>query len=272
MNLKELCVKIELQDEMARAVEDFSAEFDFSTVDEQIARLVDPDCSADARTALETAVGDDPKGVKILSCYLRAALITREKYDELGVDEKIYIDTMKCFPRFIGETLERNDLLAFQTAYWSYRHLNTTLVRIGTLEYERKVREGVKVLSIHIPSNADLSQETLDRSVADARKFMREKFPEYGEAPMICESWLLSERLRDFLGENSKILKFQAMFDIQRQNAPSKNALTYIFHRANCDDYASLPENTSLQRKVKAFLLAGGGIGSGYGVVKNDGR
>ena len=270
MTVMELCNKIELQDELAQRVFDFEKDFDFLPLERYISNLTKPELSEEAYKTLEERLGDDPYGAKILCCYLKAALITYSEYERLGIDDQIYIDTMKCFTRFSAEWLERKGILGFFSAFWSYRHLNTTLIRIGTLEYERLIRNGNLCISVHIPSNADLSADVLDESFAEARRFLNGKFPECVGAPIICESWLLSGDLDRVLTKDSKILQFKARFDIQRQNPISKNALTYIFHRMDCSDYESLPENTSLQRKVKALLLDGGGIRSAYGILREN--
>ena len=270
MTLTQLCNKIELQDQLVQMVSELSETFDFSPLQQHIADLTVPALSENAFKALQEKLGDDPHGAKMLTCYLKAALITHQKYTELGIDESIYVATMKCFTRFCGECLERKDYLAFELGFWSYRHLNTNLIRIGTLEYEQTVRNGSLFISVHIPSDADLSAESLEYSFKTARALLNEKFPACRTAPIYCESWLLSGELRDLLPVGSKILGFQSYFDIQRQNPISKGALPYIFHRANCNDYNALPENTSLQRKVKALLQSGGGIGTAYGVLKED--
>lgn len=270
MTLIELCRKIDLQDEIVQRVMNFTADFDFSPLDARIHSLTAPETAAEAHKALKELLGDDPLGTKILCCYLRAALTTYDNYRALGIDEQIYVDTMKCFPRFIGECLERKDVLAFDRAHWNHRHLSMSILRIGTLEYERKIREGVRVNAIHIPTDADFSPTALDASFTAARALTREKFPDYADAPITCESWLIYEGLRDVLKEGSKILQFQARFDIQCQHPISDGYLTFIFHRADCSDYANLPESSSLQRNVKARLLAGSGIGGGFGILREE--
>ena len=270
MTLKEFCERIQLQDELVKKVFELEESFDFAPYKQLINDLTEKEKSEDAYKALKEQLGEDPHGITILACYLKAALITYEKYQALGIDDEIYFDTMKSFTRFSDECLERQGYLGFVNSFWSYRHLNTNLMRIGALEFERVIRNGVLFISVHIPSNADLSKEALDDSFTRARAFLNEKFPECAEAQIYCESWLLYGGLKDVLPENSRILGFQSRFDVTRQNNVSKNALTYIFHRADCSDYQSLPEDTSLQRKVKALLLEGGGVGSAYGILKED--
>ena len=268
MTVLELCKKIELQDEIAARVCEISSEFDFSPVEKLIEGLATEDSSAESYRAIKETLGEDPRALKILCCYLRAALLTYEKYKEMEIGDGIFFDTMKCFTRFIEECFEKTGELAFDRAFWTHRQTSAVLMRIGTLEFERKIREGKRVISLHIPSDADLSSEALDDSFAAARRLISEKFGEYADAPFVCESWLLYDGLDAVLNEDSKILAFKRRFDMQYQNPPSDSNLVWIFRRADCSDYANLPESTSLQRNVKRLLLNGGGIGSGYGIYK----
>ncbi|MBQ9784849.1 MAG: DUF5596 domain-containing protein [Clostridia bacterium] len=268
MTLSALCDRIELQPEMRARVGAFSASFDASSVSALLEALTDSARSKDAYEALRDRLGDDPDGAKILTCYLLAAVRTHALYLERGIDERIFFDTVGCFPRFIGECLERKGILAFDRAHWAYRHLNMTLLRVGALEYERKERAGMRVNAVHIPSDADLSPAALDASFAAVRRLLRTHFPDYADAPITCESWLMGRSLHEVLGDGSKILQFQSRFDVREHHPENDAYLTFLFGRADCTDYASLPERTSLQRNVKARLLSGRGIDGGFGILK----
>jgi hypothetical protein len=168
------------------------------------------------------------------------------------------------------EDIEREGKPSFGRAFWNYRHLNCTLFRIGALEYELLEKNGERKISVHIPSDADLSPESLDESFACARRFISAKFPDYADAVIYCESWLMYPTLHELLPEGSRILGFQDRFEITRVNSASSHHLVYIFHRADCTDLSALPEDTSLQRRVKKYLIEGGGICSAYGVYKGN--
>lgn len=270
MNITQLCEKIELQETFVRCIIDFLREFDFHTIDETISALTKPESSEKAYFELKDTLGEDPRGIKILTCYLLAATQTYENYLALDIDEAIFFDTMRCFPRYINETAERKGIMAFDRAQFCHRHLSMTILRIGTLEYERKLREDIRVNAVHIPTDADFSDEALDRSFASARCLIREKFPEYGDAKITCESWLLGKNLEEMLPENSRILKFQKRFDIFPSRVPGTDYLKFIFHRDDCRNYETLPENTSLQRRIKEKLLRGEGIECGFGILKEN--
>lgn len=270
MTVLQLCTAIGLQAEMTVRVATFSEGFDFNSLYPMIDDLCYPDRAQSAYEGLVAALGDDPDGTKILSCYLLAATKTHGRYREKGIPEEIFFDTVKCFPRFIGESLERKGVWVFDRAHWAYRHLNMTIFRLGTLEFARVVRKGVRVNAIHIPSGADLSPAAVDASLKAARAFLKKYYPDYADAPFTCDSWLMGEGLREVLGDGSNIIKFQDRFAMEEQYPDSEACLIPIFHRVDCKDYKNLPEDTSLQRRVKARLLSGKGIGGGYGVLRED--
>lgn len=270
MTLRELYELIELQKDTVKRLDVLLEDFELAPYKDLIADLTTRERAGDAYKTLKEMLGDDPLGMKILACYLDAALITYENYAALGIDDGVYADTMKCFTRFINEDIEREGKPSFGRAFWNYRHLNCTLFRIGALEYELLERNGERKISVHIPSDADLSPESLDESFACARRFISAKFPDYADAVIYCESWLMYPTLHELLPEGSRILGFQDRFEITRVNSASSHHLVYIFHRADCTDLSALSEDTSLQRRVKKYLIEGGGICSAYGVYKGN--
>lgn len=83
---------------------------------------------------------------------------------------------------------------------------------------------------------------------------------------MECESWLLSPALVCLLPEGSNILKFQQSFDLLSQNPEPMDVLEWVFRLTEGQQKTTplerLPEETSLQRSMKAFLLHGGKVGT----------
>ena len=77
--------------------------------------------------------------------------------------------------------------------------------------------------------------------------------------------------LKELLPPDSRILRFQEAFDIREDLPENDAALEWVFHVAGGQreglDLSALPEETSLQRKMKALLLAGRKPGAAYGVL-----
>lgn len=230
-----------------------------------ISGLTCPETWDSALRQVSEALGDDPLGIGMLRCMLRCALDARAEYDRLSLPEKVYFDTMACFSRFVREHKESYGVYGFDRAFWTVRQVSCKLFRIGQLEYE--LVDGA--VSLHIPTDVRLEQDLLRQSWTQAKAILDRTFPEYKTAPYICRSWLLSTSLAHLLPETSRILTFQRSFAITPLDAPCRGVIQWVFKNPKLqpEDY---PEGTSLQRKLKAYLLAGNCFQDARGVLSPD--
>lgn len=255
-DLKILCKKIELPDEMSGAVLAFSDEYDFGQVQNSMRRLFFRKTWESGLSELKSTLGQDEHGVKVLTCMLLCALWTAENYKRLGIGEAIYIDTMKCFSRFVCEHKESYGIYGFDREWWTARQISGQLLRIGELEYEMVEEDGKKYISLHIPSNAVLKEDRIRSSYQAAKRLFKEVFTDYASAEMVCYSWLLSPTLKKLLKAGSHILAFQRLFDIEPTGEEETDHMQWVFKNPNLS-LGELPEQTSLQRKLKQYLLEG---------------
>lgn len=218
-----------------------------------------------ATEKLREILSPDDCGYKILACSMTAAIKTYENYLVKGISDEIFFDTMKCFSRFCKESSDEKGRHIFDRWFWTGRQLSARLFRIGELEYEIECEKGG--VFIHVPSDAILTRENIVRSLIRAKEFLKKYFAEYSEAEFYLESWLLAPHLKKLLGKNSKILAFADMFEITDVYPDDKGYELWLFGSSSLTvkDY---PENTSLQKNAKKFLLGGGKIGSAKGMLK----
>lgn len=216
---------------------------------------------------LKDTLGDDPKGMKRLCCMMRCAMAAKAQYDRLGIPERIYLDTMAAFSRFVREHKDSFGCYGFDRGSWTPRQVSCKLFRIGQLEYELTLLDGESAISLHIPTDVDLRPQILMPSIREGLKELYRYFPEYAGKPVYCHSWLLSPQLKDFLPEGSNILQFQKLFDIQPDGIPGNDVLLWVFknYKLPKEEY---PEHTSLQRKLKRFFLEGGQFLEGHGLLR----
>ena len=259
-----LCQNIGIPPEISYEVASFSETFDLNPVSHLVENLSFADKAEKANDALQT-LGDDPRGIRILTMQLTAALHSRELYAQKGISDKIFIDTMKCFSRFMGEHLEQFGHYGFNRGFWTWRQTALLLFRLGALEFEMKTLEGKNVLSVHIPSDAVMTREGLDASYKWAKEFFAQYFRDFHYENIYCGTWLLAPVLKEMLPEGSKILNFMSDYEIFKTNPDSQDFMIRVYKKSY-PDLLSLPEDTSLQRAIKKHLLAGGTIGdaSGY--------
>lgn len=202
-------------------------------------------------------VGEDPDGIKILWEELKLAEQAFEEYQRKGISFDIFIDTMKFCTRFLSAYYKTYGCYRFVWGWWFPRQLSLKEFRIGALEYEYS-QEGC--IYVHIPSDADLSPQSVFNSISRFKDFNRQYFPEHQGREIRCQSWLLSLELKNVLTENSNILAFQKLFDVVETDYESMAVLDWVF--PGFDKVSEeLPEETSLQKNMKKHLLGGGKIG-----------
>ncbi|MCH5155781.1 MAG: DUF5596 domain-containing protein [Clostridiales bacterium] len=255
MTAKKICKKINAPHELLQYVGNELAPVSV------LQALTDIDTAPEGYAKLKGILGDDKDGLKMFSCMMDAATLTYEKYRGLGIDEKIFTDTMSCFTRFAGEHLASYGKYGFDRGWWTYRQLSCVLFKIGELEYE--YRDDEKTVHLHIPTGADIRIPQCKNSIDDFKQFTAGYFPTKNY-PIVCRSWLLSPALKELLPQHSKIIEFQRCFEITDWDKTQNDFLQWVFGKSYMD-FSELPENTSLQKNMKKYLLNGGVVGSALG-------
>ncbi len=132
-------------------------------------------------------------------------------------------------------------------------------------EWECVLNSGGSVLSVHIPKNTDVTHEAVERDFNSALVQAKKIFPEHNINHLMCCSWLLDFTLEKLLGENSKIVGFGKEFLRFPVKSHGEEHKLFVFPGFT-GPLEDLPEETSLQRKIKGLLLSGGHIYATAGV------
>ena len=243
MNLDKLCEIIELQADIREQVIAFDREFNYYQIKVIADRLINIDERDGARSDLENILGEDPRGIKILTIMLNCGAQVYSKYKELGITDKIYTDTMKCFTRFINEYKEIHGYYGFDMDWWAVRQISLQLFRIGDLEYELAQEDNKKKIDLHIPSDAIFTNEECDKSLDMSKEFIESIFPDYSDCEYTCYSWLLSPVLKDLLSNDSNIVNFQERFNIISYKEDSEEYYKYVYKK-RVDSLDELAEDT----------------------------
>lgn len=208
-------------------------------------------------------VGEDTDGIKVLWEELNIALQSFEEYKQRGIPVDIFKDTMKFCTRFLFEYHKTHACYRFVWGWWFSRQLSLREFRIGALEYEYS---GDKYINVHIPSDADLSKRSVLDSISQFKSFGKQFYPEWEGKELKCESWMLSPALKKVLNSDSNILAFQKLFNVLETDYESMAVLDWVF--PGFDNVTEkLPEETSLQRNMKKYLLEGNKIGWSTGIL-----
>ena len=181
-----------------------------------------------------------------------------------------------------AEAVEITGEWDFDRGFWTWRQTGGLLYRLGTLEFEYKslgnspAPPGLSpedgILSVHIPSDASLSREELDRSYAWAAEFFASAGTFCLSGPpkaVLCGSWLLSPVLDGLLPQSSGIRRFAG--DYERYYVREEDTSFYRWVFGAVRPAEELPEDTGLRRAIKRRLLAGGLVGMACGELKTAG-
>ncbi len=200
---------------------------------------------------------------------------TEEDYKWLGIDESILKDTMSD----IGIWCRNNDNKGLKNYPWIKNHLKAELFKIGRLQYQLYTcynatfdysqlpfKKGEQTVFIHIPQGEKLNFADCVKSIKSAKEFFTKHLPVYKFEYFICESWLLYEENWQFMKPSSNILQFQSLFDIVMSKPDDRQAIERIFGKRKLIK-KHYSERTSLQKSAKEFMLSGGKMGEGVGII-----
>lgn len=150
-------------------------------------------------------------------------------------------------------------------------HVLQRKIELDENQWELVLKKGDKAISIHIPGGRSLDNRDVRESLLYAEPFFSTYFPQYPWRAFTCNSWLLDTQLRQFLNQDSNIIKFQDNFYLFPGEGSDNNANVYkfLFNRKVCPP-EELQANTTLQRNVRDHLIAGGTIRSDGGFILRE--
>ena len=276
-------------EEEMQLLEKAAMAIDWDKIAPMVEKLQSPATAEQAKNDMYDALGDtdaEHRGLCGVCGFAASMYGLAEKLYPLGVSKDVLLDTFCALHRMMREYEMQNHHIGFREGFWVWRQCCGQILRLSTLEFEylpelseREVAlTGMKphtpILSVHIPCGCDTSREALNASYAMARTYFAERpYLCYasGVAPqgIVCHTWLLSTALKTLLKETSGIRRFMEDYEIVHHEEEGKDCIHFLFRVASDTPFENLPEDTSLRRDVKAYLLSGKGIGTGYGVLKN---
>ena len=128
---------------------------------------------------------------------------------------------------------------------------------------------GVAALLRHTnDANGPLDMESVMDSLRQGYAYFGNRYPN-GVVPFVTESWLLYPPYMDSVfPKDGNIQKFAALFHILSETVDETyENFPSVFGCAYKDaDFSKLPQKTSLQRNLLAYLQQGNPMGEAYGI------
>lgn len=209
----------------------------------------------------------------------------KDKFKSFGYSNKMFWDNMKDFKCKNDECYNIKGTYGTFVTNWYVGLFELKRFSFERLQFEfgeyreqdiiidnYKIKQGYKVVFIHIPSSGSLEKDLVLKSLKKAYEFFSVIY-EQDKIIFICDSWLLYPKIKKIMPKNSNIVQFLDLFTILKINSQDDFADGWrIFGKQWNDNYKELPEKTTMQKCFKSFLVNGNKLGIGLGLFVYDGN
>ena len=221
--------------------------------------------------------GNSQRKGKNLIMFLYFCEELSEKYKSAGISQEILMATIDDFIINVEREYILSGKMGLVKASIFRNHFSMCLFRLGRLQFcmdeaprdvpEKGIKKGDNVIDVHIPAGDSLSMEQCKQNFAEAEEFFKKYFQDFKYSYYTCFSWMLDKTLKNFLSENSNILKFQKFFEVVYEWEYDA-VLNFIFKYGieSRDEMKTLPAETSFAKKLKEYALSGGKLYNNLGV------
>lgn len=202
-----------------------------------------------------------------------------KRHQEQGIPLEITLFTLKDVNIWIENYAAVYGGVGVMVFSWFLNHyLTADLFRLGRLQFQlQKSYDGIPgawAIEVHIPQGEPLSLEACLDSFDQAKAFFDRFFPQSEPECFMCHSWLLCPNLAHVLDETSNIVRFMRLWTrVSCEPDNSAQSIERVFgFRFDKEQLADAPEHTSLQRRMKPYLLSGGTLdaAAGFRRIRQD--
>ncbi len=219
---------------------------------------------------------------------IHATEVMQKLYEENGIDLEIYRTSIMDIKYKYRECVNCKGVQGVFVAWWATGFYNLRRFGLGRFQYDLgtydgddfttsagiTVRKGDKILGFHIPSSGvPLTDEVRLDSYRKAYEFLTDYRRDDGLMIFQCGSWLLYPEYEKFLPENSNTIKFIKDFELISYGESEKFGDAWrVFDKWGYKSPKHWPEDTSMRRAFKKWVLDGNKTGHGHGIIVFDGE
>ncbi len=207
-----------------------------------------------------------------------------ELYKQKGVCEAVFYNTVKDIKRKFNEGRDLFGVIGTVSESWQRGFFRLNRVSIGYFQYDLNytaqtdynnhgvtVKKGEQMLRFHMPSGEDFSESARLNSYKLAYEFFKDRLKN-GLLVVDATSWLLYPNYSEVFDKGNvygfrKEVEIVNSFDFKEFNQAFR-----IFGLKKDLPVVDLPENTSMQRKFKKYLLENKPHGYAQGYLLFDGE
>lgn len=202
----------------------------------------------------------------------------------LGVPEDIYRDTLTDLRGKIFECRDRYGVDGTFVLFWYRRVYTCDVLKIGRLEFEPEqwrgeqyaplLKKGTPTYHLHILSGEPFTPELVLDSLKRGYEFYHIAETKTKIMILECSSWLLYPPTVALYKKGGNLDRFCSLFDIVscKESGGFGSAWRVFGVQPTEETLPDMPEDNSMRRAFKQYLLNGGKMGTGHGVFFFDGE
>lgn len=196
----------------------------------------------------------------------------RNNIDKYRLDiNQVNIHKNRVKECFESDLIYRNyDGVRISQMLWAVYFIRVRIIEIGRLQYEYESTEkNISIIKIHIPKGKKLDLIEVKDSIKESQNKIKQIYV-LDKIKYICNSWLLSNQIYNIVEKNSNIFLFHNLFDIKDGEDCINDIMNFVYGVNVYNDYNTLSEKTTLQRRIKKKILKGEKFYLGLGVLKKE--
>jgi len=205
-----------------------------------------------------------------------------ENFRRHNVPEHIITDSLSALRRHAAINRRVRGEAGVNAGWWLLLTLRGDLLHIGSLQYQlvhigrgtfspepwysaeeaaslgRGFQYDDESFGLHMPDGTDLSPQSIDRSLDEAREVLGALWPAQHRRLVTTQTWMLDDRLPSYLDASSNIVQFQRRFElVPHFHDDDFNVREFVF-RDTETPLEQLAASSSVQRAVLEVLRTGG--------------
>ena len=123
--------------------------------------------------------------------------------------------------------------------------------------YSEVLCRGDDVLSVHIRAGEPLAEEICEESYRKANEIFSKCYPEIKFKAFFCASWMMNKRLKLLLGRETNVTRFADKYVTYPLKSSGQGVFGFVFNVESSSTISELPENNSIQRAIKKYIIEG---------------
>ncbi len=192
-------------------------------------------------------------------------LLSGYKYHDTNMKkQKFNKAQIKIHKKRIKQILQDNEDIRMLQLLWGAYFIRGRIIEIENLQFEYF---DAKTIYIHIPRNSKFNIERTLKSIKQSKKYIKKYF-HTNDFDYYCNSWLLSKQIHELVNQNSNIYQFYNLFEIKEGEDCLHDILKFVYDKQEIEEYRNLPENTTLRKSIKEYLMKEKKIYLGIGKLK----